>query len=291
MPTRLQIARPDIIRYFDGLPTRVFTTRQIGGILSANRTAWRLAQATTASEFASYLCERGHLTRVELRSEAEYAPLVRYTWGTFSPWLLAQSLRKDSYLSHGTAVHLHGLTDQNPRTIFTNREQGAKGSAGASLTQDGIERAFAREQRQTRFVFRASDWRFVLLNGKNTARLEVGTVAGPSGETLQATKLERTLIDIVVRPAYAGGVYQVLEAFRTARGRMSTNVLVATLRKLGHAYPYQQAIGFYMERTGYPPESLALIERLGTPFDFFLTYGVGKSAYNSRWRLFHPQGF
>jgi hypothetical protein len=216
---------------------------------------------------------------------------VRYTWGTVSPWLLAQSLRDGSYLSHGSAVHLHGLTDQNPRTVFTNREQSVKPSSATTITQEALDRAFEREQRQTRFIFRTADWRYVLLNGKNSGGLEVGTLTGPSGETLQVTKLERTLIDIVVRPAYAGGIYQVLEAFKGARDRVSTNVLLATLRRLGHAYPYQQAIGFYMERAGYPEQSLKLVERLGTPFDFYLNYGVGKAAYSSRWRLFHPEGF
>ena len=291
MPTRLQIAYADIARYFESLPVRVFTSRQLGSILSANRSAWRIAQSTTAAEFADFLSTKGRLNRIELRSEADYAPIGRYTWGSVSPWLLGQFLREGSYLSHGSAVHLHGLTDQNPRTVFTNREQSLKPQGPTSLTQEGLDRAFEREQRTSRFVFTDSEWRYVLLSGKNTGRLEVGSLAISSGERLEVTKLERTLVDIVVRPAYAGGVYQVLEAFKGARDRVSTNVLLATLRRLGHAYPYQQAIGFYMERAGYPEPSLKLVERLGTPFDFYLTYGVGKSAYSKRWRLFHPEGF
>lgn len=60
------------------------------------------------------------------------------------------------------------------------------------------------------------------------------------------TKLERTLIDIAVRPNYAGGVHHVLEAYAAAKSRVSVNVLLATLQKMEYVYPYHQVIGFYI---------------------------------------------
>src|SRR5882672_4945604 len=47
--------------------------------------------------------------------------------------------------------------------------------------------------------------RIVLLSGKHTGRLGVTKTLGPQGEQLELTDLERTLIDIAVRPTYAGG--------------------------------------------------------------------------------------
>jgi len=65
---------------------------------------------------------------------------------------------------------------------------------------------------------------------------------GPNGEPLDVTDLERTLIDIVVRPAYAGGVHQVLTAFVRSRPKVSLERIAKLLRRLDYIYPYQQAI-------------------------------------------------
>ena len=107
------------------------------------------------------------------------------------------------------------------------------------------------------------------------------------------TKLERTLIDLAVRPQYGGGVSQVLHAFRTARGRASSNVIAATLKKLEFTYPFFQAIGFYMERAGFPAAGLDLL-RAAFPemrFDFYLTGNMGPVDYEKSWRLYIPKGF
>jgi len=105
------------------------------------------------------------------------------------------------------------------------------------------------------------------------------------------TKLERTLIDITVRPIYGGGVYQVLEAYRNAKDRISTATLIAALAKLEFVYPYHQAIGFYMQKAGYPSKALARLKALDMPFNFYLAHDIRDRAFDPEWRLFYPNGF
>ncbi len=131
----------------------------------------------------------------------------------------------------------------------------------------------------------------ILISGKNTNRLGVEEIAGPASERLQVTNLERTLIDIVVRPAYALGISQVLEAYRAAKDRMSVDLLFDILKKLDYLYPYHQPIGFLMQKAGYPENSYAKLRGLGLSHDFYLAHGLQKPEYSKDWRLFYPRGF
>ena len=74
------------------------------------------------------LLERdGTVQRVTLRSD-EYGDLQRVAIPSLSPtpYNFALSIRGGAYLSHGSAVHLLGLTEQQPRTIYVNKEQSLK---------------------------------------------------------------------------------------------------------------------------------------------------------------------
>lgn len=110
------------------------------------------------------------------------------------------------------------------------------------------------------------------------------------GSEVHATNLERTLIDITVRPVYAGGIDQVLEAFRAARERASAEKILSILDRLNHSYPYAQAIGFLMQRAGYRTEQLDLLRPRVTEFKFYVTHGIENPVYDEDWRLFYPSG-
>jgi len=291
MPTRLQIARNDITTLFDKLPNRVLWPSDISAVLTQNRQFWRLAQNTTTAAFLDFLLDKTSLKRVDLLAvhHTSASSCVRYVWKQATPYEIALSLKRNAYLCHASALLVHSLTEQIPSRIFVNAEQSPKTQTGA-LTQEGIHRAFANKQRESNFVFQFDHSQALLIWGKNTERLEV-IESDYSGSKLSVTSLERTLIDIVVRPSYSGGVFQVLEAYRRAQGRASVGTLVATLKKLGYAYPYHQAIGFYMQRAGYPENQYERLKAIRMDYDFYLTYDLRDKEYVSDWRLFVPKGF
>ena len=279
-----------IAQYFEALPTRVFRKTDLRTIFRDHVDDWHLMGASTAEKFVTILLETSQLRRVRLESE-HYRSLTRYSWGDVRPYELALSLGKAPYLSHASAMALHGLSDQIPKAVYVNDEQSPKNLPPASLTQQAIDRAFVGSQRTSRAAYTAGGLRVVVISGKHTGRLEVGQRKALDGTTVDVTKVERTLIDIAVRPDYAGGPYQVLDAYVTARDRVSVNVLVATLKKLSYAYPYHQVIGFYMQRAGYALPSLEHLRRLGLQFDFYLAYGMKAKQFDQEWRLYVPKGF
>jgi predicted transcriptional regulator of viral defense system len=266
----------------------VFTETQLRELLLKHRDEWGLAASLSCRKFVAFLSATLGLRAVELRSE-RYKRLVRYGWGEYSHYLMALSLRPRSYLSHGTAVFLHALNDQIPKTIYANQEQSAKPSSKA-LSQERLALAFSHRQRMSNYIYSMENFRVVLLSGKQTGDLGVTVLKGPQDEDIRGTGIPRTLIDIVVRPAYAGGIVQVLEAYRGAKGKVEAEEIVRTLQKLGHAYPYHQSIGFLMERAGFAPEECAKLRRLGTKLDFYLLHGMKKAIYDPKWRLFIPEG-
>lgn len=289
-PSRLTIAKKDILGLFDASAQRVYSDAELARILNEQRSFWRLTERTTVGPFIAFLKQQDKFKDHTFHAAKYNRKITRYSWGDASIYELAQAIYPRGYFSHATAVALHGLTDLIPQTIYLNVEQSPKPAPRGPLTQRGIDQAFARRQRQSNMTYAYEDWSVTILNGKNTGALGVEDIIGPNGEKVRATNLERTLIDIVVRPTYSGGIFQVLEAYRRAEGRVSTNRLTATLKKLDYKYPYHQAIGFLMDLAGYEEKRYSLLSRIGLNHDFYLTHGMEAPKHSSKWRLFYPSG-
>ena len=294
MATRLQIAKSDIIKHFDLNPQRVYRQAEIAETMMQQQAFWRLAQTLTVQKFIKFLLESTKMEKVEFGFPTRNE--LRYVWGRASLYELAMTLRPNCYLSHYTAVRLHGLTEQVPKTVYVNAEQSPKPTPNGELAQSRIDFAFRSAPRVSNNIAEVGDSRVCLLNGMHTENLGVQDL-DYSGEgeglaaKLRVTNLERTLIDIVVRPTYAGGVHEVLKAYRNAVDIVSVNRLTAILQKLSYTYPYHQAIGFYLDRAGYKPAQLDLLRRFPMEFDFYLTHQTKEKEYVKEWRLYVPKGF
>jgi predicted transcriptional regulator of viral defense system len=288
-PSSLNIAKRDIFMLFSKASQKIYSETEITGVLREHRHTWRLAGSAKVPDFISFLEKQGDLKKHQFRSERYNRKITRYTWGKASLYELALSIKQRAYLCHATAVTLHGLGKLDRKTIYLNVEQSAKPMGSSSLAQVGIDRAFSGKQRQSNLIYTYNSSSIVMIAGKNTNRLGVEEIAGPASETIQVTNLERTLIDIVVRPAYAGGTSQVLKAYRAAKDRISVDRLVAILKQLAYVYPYHQPIGFLMQRAGYPEPGIDQLRALGLNHDFYLAHGLQQPEYSKDWRLFYPK--
>lgn len=288
--SRLQIAKRDIVALFDRAEQHVYRRKDISRVLAEHREFWRLRQDDTVDSLIEFLIKSGRLKRA--RFEFPWRAETRYAWGDVPLYELIGSINPESYFSHFTAMYLHELTTQIPKTIYVNAEQSAKPRLVGSLSQDQIDTAFRRPPRTTSNRARFRGYSICMLNGKHTEQLGVLDMTGPEDAKVRVTSVERTLIDIVVRPNYAGGVFEVLEAYRRAQGRVSVNRLAAFLEQLDYVYPYHQAIGFYLERAGtYKPSQIDLLRKSAFEVDFYLCHGMKETAYSKEWRLFFPKGF
>ena len=273
--SNFNLAKQSIISFFNSQDKQAYSFSDISHILSQNRNFWKLSKNTTTPELIRQLVRAELLTPLIL----QFSPskkFKRYTLSNCTIFSLAMSLDSNAYFSHYTAMFIHNLTVQLPKIVYINIEQPSKGEGGSALTQDSITRAFSRPQRQSNAFFNFNEMRLCLLNGKNTGNLGVITNKLYENTTVSVTSIERTLIDIAVRPSYAGGVGQVISAYKTAQPIVSINKLTQLLTKLNYVYPYHQAIGFYLERSGvYSVEQISIIEnQFKREFDFYASYNI-----------------
>ncbi len=281
--------KSEITNALDRTGKKILRHSEIRSMFSAHRGKWGVPRNAGFQYFLDYLLRNTQLKRVELTFP--YRREVRYAWGQVSIFEMPLTLHPESYLTHYTAMYLHDLTLQVPKVIYVNREQSAKPRASDELQQDRIDAAFQRPARMSRNRARYGKYTICMINGMQTGQLGVIEIPGPDGETLRVTGVERTLIDIAVRPAYSGGVFQVLAAYRAARDKVSINRLVAFLKRLDFVYPYHQAVGFYLDKAGvYREEQMHLLRNLGIEYNFYLAHKIGEKACSKEWKLFYPKG-
>lgn len=287
--SRLQLAEGEIISHFANAQRKIYTLAHLAAVLRDNRMDWHLAGSTTTNEFISFMTGHTDLRTCTFRSAAYGHKITRYSWGQPSAFELAMAIRPRGYFCHATALTLHGLAELGHKTIYMNVEQSPKDFDTGALTQEALDRAYAGKQRRSKLIYKYDSASVVMIAGKNTGQLGVESIRSPTSATVPVTNLERTLIDIVVRPAYAGGPSQVLAAYRAAKDRVSVEHLLTILKQLNYVYPYHQSIGFLMQEASYPEKVCAQLRELGLEHDFYLAHGMKQAIYSQEWRLFYPK--
>lgn len=276
--------------YFLNQQINSFRFRDLDKIFSDNWENWNFTASTSSKAFITFLVNTSILNKIDLQFPSRKE--IFYTSDKCSPYQLVQSIKPNAYFSHLSAVYLHKLTDQIPKTIYINFEQPAKPVFDRSLVQSRIDLAFKNSPRETKNIAEYDNYNIKLLNGMFTGNLGITEVNFPPDELLPITDIERTLIDIVVRPVYSGGIYMVLDAYKAAQNKVSINKLTAYLQKLNYVYPYHQAIGFYLEKTGaYSKKQIDLLRKFEMKYDFYLTHQMKEMDYSPEWKLYYPKGF
>jgi hypothetical protein len=284
--SRFDLAENNVRSYFQKSPYQAFSLEVLRGILEEQRQQWNLPVSMTSESFVNALIGRGIIEKIEIPFEGYVNSKERFITKDATVFHIATSLINRSYLSHYSALFIHGLTLQVPKTIYITFDQSPKHqNVSNSLTQQAIDQAFSKPQREAGSKGLYGDYTFVALNGKHSGRLGIY-----HNNSIPITNVERTLIDIAVRPSYSGGVSSVLEAYRKAleEKKVSVNKLIAILESMDFVYPYSQAIGFYLEKAGYSGAKLEELHGKNSDFDFYLTYAISEKAYSPKWKLYHP---
>ncbi len=288
-PTRYQIMelhRKEIVAALQEQNEDVLSYSEIESTFMAHKQEWKLPKSTTLRQFLEFLVdEKEILIPFEFGPESRRSKKFYYKKKDVNPYKFALSLMNGSYLSHFSAVTFHDLTDEIIKSIYVNKEQSAPLSEPKDelIPQEKIDQAFQKKPRFTTNYVDIKNYRIYILRSQYTGDVGVVTRQG-----MRVTNLERTLIDITVRPHYAGGVHEVLEIYKKAKGEASINRLNSYLKKMNFRYPYHQAIGFYLEKAGYKENAIKLLERYPRNQDFYLGHNMYEPSYDEKWRIYYP---
>jgi predicted transcriptional regulator of viral defense system len=288
--SKLKILKPQILEALENLQRKIFTASEIEAVVRELSDLSHLKKSVTIDGFIKFLLEETNLKQIKLRFPSQ--KVERYIWGEVSAYKLALSLKPNAYFSHHTAMWFHGLTVRRPKIIYLKCEQLEKPDHQGSLEQKNIDWAFKQPPRKSKNVANYKDQKICLLYSTNTGNLGVIEAEDTNGERIRVSNVERTLIDISVRPFYSGGVAEILKAYKLAEEKVSIEKLLTMLKEMDFLYPYHQAIGFYLERSGVYEESLIQpFKELEMQYDFYLTNQMKDMSYSKEWHLYYPREF
>lgn len=246
--------------------------RLITTLYDANRVIFRLKDIerilglndANARNFVRKLVDRGVVTRLkpglfilvpfELGKETEYAG---------NPLVLARELvnGNDYYLSHGTAMEIHGMVTQPQFVIHVATPKKIR-----TIHVMGTE---------FRFIPCKSEWFFGLIHHWATKQ-----------EKVVVSDLERTVIDGLRQPEHCGGVSEVAKGIWMRREAIHVNRLIEYAMKIDIGAVIRR-LGYIMElyEIGSQADRKILLHQLTDTYVRLDPVLPAEGTFIRRWRL------
>jgi predicted transcriptional regulator of viral defense system len=254
-----------LVRALAGEGDRVFTTDRVRKLApSAGLSEGYLRQAL------HHLTKSGWLVRLR---KGLYA--LSATVPGVSPaheFEVAMALVRPAAISHWSALHHHGLTEQPPRQVFV-----------LTTTDAAIPQVRSRKARRKGKGCPVGEafYRFVRVKPERffgTEKAWVGDVR------VTVTDPERTLLDGLMMPQYCGDFAEVLHAFETRGKRLDLKRIIAYALRLDAATA--KRLGWVLEDQGIGPGGLDPL--LKVPIKGYRTLdptGPRRGPCNRRWMI------
>lgn len=171
-----------------------------------------------------------------------------------NPLFIATRMAHPAYVSFWSALHLYGLTEQVPRTVFV------------ATTRTCRPLTF----QETAFVF----VRVALHKFFGYQRELIGDLP------VLVAEIEKALVDALDQLRYAGGFMEVAKAVHQARDQVDLDRLVAYANRMRNRSLCSR-LGYLLARLARPVEGL----QVSRPFVWLDPHGKAEGRYDPRWRV------
>jgi predicted transcriptional regulator of viral defense system len=261
----IPIAGVELVRKLAGDGDRIFTTDR----------AREVAPAVGLSE--GYLRQAlHHLARagwlVRLRNGLYAISSAMPGTSPVHEFEIAMSLASPAAISHWSAMHYHGLTDQAPRKVFV-----------LTTTDASVPRNPPANVKAHDAGYRAGDTVYHFVQTKPERYFGIEKVWVGEARVI-ITDPERTLLDGLSMPRYCGDFAEVLHAFKARGERLDLKKIVGYALRLDVATA--KRLGWVLDELGARGEELAAL--LAVPVKGYRLLdptGPRRGRCNRRWMI------
>ena len=265
---------------------RVMSSMEFERLVSETNEIWGL-KSLSRDEIKRFLLEEYAFVEDQIIGDHSYE--IYYQPSSKIDFFDVAAVRsRGSYFSYYSALYINNLTLQIPKQIYLTLERKSLDQNNNILKQENIDRVFSKPPRITSDKRNYKNFDINFINGQYQNLIGIITFR----DQYAVSDIERTLIDIAVRPFYSGGVTQVLEAYVNAKDKLDPKKLMDYYSQLNYTYPYHQVIGFYLEKAGYDAKICnEFLNFDDLEFNFYLTYNILHKEFSKKWRIYYPKGF
>lgn len=278
--------KPLIDKIVNSAQEQVMSSMEFGRLVSQTNEIWGL-KSLSRGEIKRFLLEEYSFIEDQIIGDHSYE--IYYRSNSKIDFFDVAAVRsRGSYFSHYSALYINNLTLHIPKQIYLTLERKSLDQNNNILKQENIDRVLSKPPRITSDKRNYKNFDINFINGQYQNLIGITTFRSQYA----VSDIERTLIDIAVRPFYSGGVTQVLEAYIYAKNKLDPKKLMDYYAQLNYTYPYHQVIGFYLEKAGYDAKMYnEFLNFDDLEFDFYLTYNILHKEFSKKWRLCYPKGF
>ncbi|MBF0107304.1 MAG: hypothetical protein HQM16_18490, partial [Deltaproteobacteria bacterium] len=214
-----------------------------------------------------------------------------------NPLELARAFFDKSYLSHATAIFYHGLTEQVVRSFYISKERPTphQKQTTTEISNETLRVEFMKPARRTTNYCQYKGYTYHLVERGYAGRsgvIEMHLEFENKNVPVEITNLERTLVDCIISPHYAGGLLEVIKAFKNAKQKLKHQKLYEQYQSISCIYPYWQRIGLVLEKLVGVQMAQHWHDYFGKPkSDFYIDKEYrGTWDYDQRWQVYYPKG-
>lgn len=230
--------------------------------------------------FYKRLIEMG-LKEFTLSMDSKY--LTRYTFEKeIDAYELARSFKKNSFFSMSTSLNLQGYSNYRNNFIFVSSELSEKTRYDdTELTQEDIDKAFAKPYRRTHSVGKYKDINIVFLSPKHTNNYSV------INKQWSMSSINRAFVEMIINVQYFRNSLEVIDTFIPLKQKIDINEVFDIVNEFDLIYPYFQCVGYYLEHIGFTKDELIKFKDEVSNLKFYTDKNQDIYKFDDFWNMYY----